>query len=112
VDECKPLIAGAAKRTAATIIPDQGRAVQLDPIKPTLKPPELKRLKVRYVGSLSNFAFKLDLRRYTKGSYQCGWRMGAGRRQGLTLVPAAAQLSLLCPFQLNLSLLCPPNDPD
>jgi len=40
--------------------------VQLDPIKPKLKPPGTKRLKLAYDGLLSNFAFKFNLRRYTK----------------------------------------------
>jgi hypothetical protein len=40
--------------------------VQVDPIKPTLKPPGTKRLKLEFDVLLSNFAFKLNLRRYTK----------------------------------------------
>jgi len=40
--------------------------VQVDPMKPTLKAPGPLRLKLKYDGSLSNFAFKSDLRRYTK----------------------------------------------
>ena len=41
-----------------------GRAVQVDPIKPKLKPPGTKRLKLEYDGQLSNFGFKFNLRRY------------------------------------------------
>ena len=41
-----------------------GRAVQVDPIKPILKPPGTKRLKLEYDGLLSNFAFNSNLRRY------------------------------------------------
>jgi hypothetical protein len=44
---------------------DDGRAVQFDPIKPTLKAPETKRLKLRYDGPLSNLAFKLNLCHHT-----------------------------------------------
>jgi len=44
-----------------------GRAVQVDPIKPTLKAPGSKRLKLIFDGPLSNFAFKFNLRRYTWG---------------------------------------------
>ena len=44
----------------------QGRAVQLDPIKPTLKAPGFKRLKLRSGKPLSSFAFKVNLRRYIK----------------------------------------------
>ena len=41
-----------------------GRAVQLDPIKPTFKAPEIKSLKLEYDRPLSQFAFKFNLRRY------------------------------------------------
>jgi hypothetical protein len=44
-----------------------GRAVQVAPIKPTLKLPGTKRLKPICVDPLSNFAFKFNLRRYTSG---------------------------------------------
>jgi hypothetical protein len=40
------------------------RAVQVEPIKPTLKAPGPQRLKLEFDGLLSNFAFKLNLRRY------------------------------------------------
>jgi hypothetical protein len=40
--------------------------VQVDPIKPTLKAPGTKRLKLKFEKVLSNFAFKFNLRRYTK----------------------------------------------
>jgi hypothetical protein len=43
---------------------DLGRAVQVDPIKPTLKVRGVKRLKVEYHVPLSNFGFKFNLRRY------------------------------------------------
>jgi len=41
--------------------PAHGRAVQVDPIKPTLKAPGTKRLKLKYDKLLSNFAFKFQL---------------------------------------------------
>jgi len=48
-----------------------GRAVQVDPIKPMLKAPGYKRLKLNYDRLLSillsNFAFKFNLRRYSTG---------------------------------------------
>ena len=44
----------------------QGVAVQVDPMKPTLKPPGSKRLKLEHEKQLSNFAFTFNLRRYTK----------------------------------------------
>jgi len=40
--------------------------VQADPIKPMLKASGTKRLKVKFDTLLSNFAFKINLRRYTK----------------------------------------------
>jgi hypothetical protein len=36
-----------------------GKAVQVDPIKPTLKAPETKRLTHKYDKLLSTFAFKI-----------------------------------------------------
>jgi len=44
-----------------------GRAVQVDPIKPMLKPPGTKRLKLECAELGSNFAFNFNLRRYTTG---------------------------------------------
>ena len=41
-------------------------AVQVDPIKPTLKAPGPKRLTLKRNHPLSSFAFKLNLRRYSK----------------------------------------------
>jgi len=38
--------------------------VQVEPIKPTLKPPVTKRLKLTYDELLSRFAFKFNLCRY------------------------------------------------
>jgi hypothetical protein len=45
-----------------------GRAVQLDPIKPNLKPPGTKRLKLNHMNLLSSFAFNFNLRRYILAS--------------------------------------------
>jgi hypothetical protein len=45
--------------------PHLGRAVQVDPIKPTLKAPGTKRLKLKCHKLLSSFAFKFNLRRYS-----------------------------------------------
>jgi hypothetical protein len=44
----------------------QGKAVQVDPIKPTLKAHATKRLKLEYGELLSSSAFNCNLRRYTK----------------------------------------------
>ena len=49
----------------------RGRAVQIDPIKPTLKVPGTERLKLKYDKPLSSllqvFASNFKLRRYTAG---------------------------------------------
>jgi hypothetical protein len=42
-----------------------GKAVQVDPIKPTLKARGTKRLKPQQDEVLSSFAFNLSLRRYS-----------------------------------------------
>jgi len=42
----------------------RGKAVQVDPTKPTLKAHGTKRLKLKFALLLSNFAFKFNLRRY------------------------------------------------
>ena len=39
--------------------------MQVDPIKPILKAPETKRLKLKSDGPPSKFAFKINLRRYS-----------------------------------------------
>jgi hypothetical protein len=41
--------------------------VQVDPIKPMLKAPGTKRLKLKHDKTLSSFAFNFNLRRYSKG---------------------------------------------
>jgi len=81
--------------------PQCGRAVQVDPIKPTLKAPGTKRLKVKCDESLSNFAFNFNLRRYSVFLYldrthvatvsgtRSLWDMGRGLHSST--------------FQLNLS---------
>ena len=38
--------------------------MQVDPIKPTLKTPGTKRLKLEYGGLLSSVAFRFNVRRY------------------------------------------------
>jgi hypothetical protein len=39
----------------------------VEPIKPTLKPPATKRLKLKYDELLSSFPFNGNLRRYVEG---------------------------------------------
>jgi len=72
-----------------------GRAVQVDPIKPTLEAPGIKRLKLKLDILLSTFAFKFNLRRYNLAAHRGDVRrhnVGAlRRRQGLRLVHFSAQ---------------------
>jgi hypothetical protein len=49
------------------VLQNNGKAVQLDRIKPKLKPPGTKRLKLKCDELHSSFAFKFNLRRYTTG---------------------------------------------
>jgi len=59
----------------------QGRAVQVDPIKPVLKAPGTKRLKLNSDDPLSKFAFRFNLRRYTKVSFARGGGLGQQPRR-------------------------------
>ena len=61
MDECKTLLPGAAGGAAAV----PGRAVQVDPMKPTMKAPGAKRLKLNSYEMHSNFAFNFNLRPYS-----------------------------------------------
>jgi len=54
--------------------------VQVEPIKPTLKAPNTKRLKRNFQQVLSKFAFRFNLRRDTEGE-----------ERGTELVRAARQ---------------------
>ena len=59
-----------AREQAVRRVPDgvRGEAVQVDPIKPTLKPPETKYLKLTHHELLSAVAFKFNLRRYNEAA--------------------------------------------
>ena len=59
-----------------------GRPVQLDPIEPTLKAPESKRLKLQFDTMLSTSAFKFNLRRYNLVSSTLGAVAFAGSLVG------------------------------
>ena len=56
--------------------------MQIEPIKPELKPPGSKRLKLEYEKPLSNVDLNFNLRRYIKG--ECivfnNWRAMHGRK--------------------------------
>ena len=55
---------------------DQGRAVQVKPMKPTLISTVTKRLKLEFDEPHSNFALKCNLRRYTWGMRQHNVALG------------------------------------
>jgi len=63
VDGCKPLAVGH-HRLLLHVFLQRGEAVQLDPIKHTLKAPGNKRLKLKHDELLSMFGFKFNLRPY------------------------------------------------
>jgi len=70
VDECTPLAGGAARHLrgappARGVPRHPGRPVQVDPIKPVLKPPGSMLLTLKCDALLSTSAFKFNLRRDT-----------------------------------------------
>jgi hypothetical protein len=75
-DGAAALGATAAAATAAAA-ESLGRVVQANPIKPKLKAPGSKRLKLKYGALFSRFAFNFDLRRYTSASVP--WRPPTAR---------------------------------
>jgi len=76
VDECKPLEHGDDYDDDED--DDEGGAVQVAPIKPTLKAPGTQRLKLEFDDLLSTSAFKFNLRRYTKVTMTMTTRSSAG----------------------------------
>ena len=51
--------------------------MQVDPIRPTLKAPGSKRLKLKHDGLLSYFAFKFNMRRHIMGWFPISTTAGA-----------------------------------
>jgi len=72
------------------VAPRQRRAVQVVPIKPILIAPETKLSKVRYDEPLSNFAFNINLRRYSTGEEGASWTSRMLSWQGLENVHATS----------------------
>ena len=80
--------------------------MQVDPIKPKLKLPGIKRSKLKFEGPVSNLAFKFKLRRYNEASAAApvaalvpALTKPGGGRWGLTLVHFSDQpepFSSLC----------------
>jgi len=71
VDERGPCTVDAAPLLVGiltTLRQFHGRAVHVDPMKPTLKAPGTRRLKVKHDEPLSTFAFSFNLRRCTTRS--------------------------------------------
>ena len=60
---------------AAAVLTHLGRVVQVDPIKPTLKAPGAKHLKLEFDEPPSNFGFEFNLRHYT-WALSTRWRTG------------------------------------
>jgi hypothetical protein len=72
-----PRVPGVPRRNAAGGA--LGRAVQVDPTKPKLKPPGTKRLKLKCDILPSTSAFKFNLRRYTsERQYVAMWSQARG----------------------------------
>jgi len=110
---CSGQIYGVS-RMVAQYIHDHGRAVQVDPLKPTSKAPGTMPLTLEYDKLHSNSAFNFNLRRYTTAPYctatptrTSAWEAGSSgwtwsmwtsgtsaARQGLTLVHFPAQPKL------------------
>jgi len=61
----RAMAAAARAESPHCLVLCHGRTVQVDPIKPTLKAPGSKRLKLKYDNLHSSFAFKFNLRRCT-----------------------------------------------
>jgi hypothetical protein len=64
--------------------------VQVDSIKPTLKAPGAKHLKLKHDEPLTTLAFNFNLRRYTMGP-------AAGQPKFITLKVGRCRLTLLNP---------------
>jgi len=69
-----------------------GEAVQVDPMKPKMKPPGTKRLKLKWEILLSISAFKFNLRRYR--AVRMLRLRRAGRAGGRGLHSSTSQLNL------------------
>jgi hypothetical protein len=96
MDECGPLGGGGvlADRVRQPLLPPQlrrpGEAVQSEPMKPKLKAPGTKRLKLKYENMLSRFAFKCNLRRHVWGSWSAQRAGAAEARDGTATLSALA----------------------
>jgi len=88
--------------------------VQIDPIKPTLKAPGPRRLKLKYYELLSSFAFNVNLRRFSweEGGLRVRVLFYVRLREGAAAdfpgnarpAPVTAWPHTAFPFQLNLTV--------
>ena len=85
--------------------------MQLDPINPALKAPEMKRLKLEYDCPLSNFAFNINLRRYSAVDRVAFGKALAANGRGLQLVHFSAQLEPFLTLKHTLSTPITPYHP-
>ena len=79
--------------------------MQVDPMKPTLKPPGTKRLKLKCDIMLSNSAFKFNLRRHSTaraGDAHDNFSLNSPRRGG----GGGGRGSHSSTFRLNISAFC------
>ena len=83
-----------------------GEAVQVDPMKPNLKPPGTERLKLKCDDPLSIFGSNFSLRRYTLGcavSTRCRSRLGFAVPCARSTSRSAGRGLHVSTFQLNPS---------
>ena len=96
MDECKPRGAGGNCFHGV----DCGRAVQVDPMKPKLKPPGTKRLKLNCDVLLSTSAFKFNLRRYIVVDGKTYYKVGSvsqSTQNGAILPKSHLTIEPFCP---------------
>ena len=77
--------------------------MQVDPVKPTLKAPGTKRLKLKYDEPLSNFAFKFNVRRYAEVGLGVGLRVSGKAAAFMQKVGRGLHWST---FRHNVSAFC------
>ena len=73
--------------------------MQLDPIKPTLKPPGSKRLNLKCADLVSSFAFNFNLRRYIKAHNCIIYNVVDDSEEGLVLADGTVYTNVFVPGQ-------------
>ena len=72
--------------------------MQVDPIKPSLKAPGTKRLRLKHDTPLSNFAFTFNLRRYTEAA-----GTGGGAKTAMEMAASSGHARLVGRCRMILS---------